>query len=180
MKTGGLPGRNDDLGRRPTIMTTEREDRPDVADIDIDSLGPVDFLIVEFPEGKRTLTGEGLEELTKLVETGQIRVLDLLFLEKGEDDSVEAFELNDLTDADDLRFLETELAIVLAEEDVEHLAAAMLPGAFAAVLVYENVWAAPFASAVRRAGGHLAAQGRIPIQALLADAGDEADESEGV
>ena len=162
-------------------MFTDREDRPDVADIDIDSLGPVDFLIVEFPEGTKTLTGEGLDELKRLVESGQIKVLDLLFLAKDEDGSVEAFELNDAMDSDELRFLETELAIVLAEEDVENLAAAMLPGAFAAVLVYENLWAAPFASAVRRGGGQLVANGRIPIQALIAafEADDVAPESEG-
>ena len=152
-----------------------------MADIDIDSLGPVDFLIVEFPEGTKTLTGEGLDELKKLVESGQIKVLDLLFLAKDEDGSVEAFELTDAMDSDELRFLETELAIVLAEEDVENLAAAMLPGAFAAVLVYENLWAAPFASAVRRGGGQLVANGRIPIQALIAafEADDVAPESEG-
>ena len=70
---------------------------------------------------------------------------------------------------------------MLAEEDVENLAAAMLPGAFAAVLVYENLWVAPFASAVRRGGGQLVANGRIPIQALIAafEADDVAPESEG-
>jgi hypothetical protein len=160
-------------------MTIHREDRPDVADIDIDTLGPVDFLIVEFPEGTKTLTGEGLDELRRLVESGQIKVLDMLFLAKNADGSVEASELSDLVDVDELRFLEAELATVLAEEDVENLAAAMLPGAFAAVLVYENLWAAPFASAVRRAGGQLVANGRIPIQAIIASMEAAVDEIEG-
>lgn len=145
-----------------------------MAEIDINTLGPVDFIIVEFPDGTDRLTGEGLEELRTLVDSGQIRVLDLLFLAKDEDGVVEASELNDLADVDDLRFLETELAALLAEEDVERLAEAMLPDTLAAVLVYENLWAAPFASAIRRAGGQLVATDRIPIQAIIASLEAEA------
>jgi hypothetical protein len=139
-----------------------------MAEIDIDTLGPVDFIVVEFPEGTDRLTGEGLDELRTLVESGQIRVLDLLFLSKDENGVVEASELNDLADVDELRFLETELAALLAEDDVARLAEAMLPNTLAAVLVYENLWAAPFASAIRRAGGQLVAADRIPIQAIIA------------
>lgn len=79
-----------------------------------------------------------------------------------------AQELGDLDELGELQRLEAELVQTLAEEDVEHLAAAMDPGSIAAVLVYENTWAAPFASAMRRAGGQLIANGRIPIQALIA------------
>jgi hypothetical protein len=77
-----------------------------------------------------------------------------------------------------MRTLESELAMLLAEEDVESFGAALEPGSIAAVLVYENLWAAPFGSAVRRAGGQLVAQGRIPVQALLAaiEADDETTE----
>jgi hypothetical protein len=145
-----------------------------MAEIDINTLGPVDFIVVEFPDGTDRLTGEGLEELRKLVDTGQIRVLDLLFLAKDDQGVVEASELTDLADVDDLRFLETELAALLAEDDVERLAEAMLPNTLAAVLVYENLWAAPFASAIRRAGGQLVANDRIPIQAIIASLEAEA------
>jgi len=76
--------------------------------------------------------------------------------------------------------LETEVAEILASEDVVHLAEAMEPGTTAGVLVWENRWAAPFASAARRAGGQMIANGRIPIQAILASIeAEEVDESEG-
>jgi hypothetical protein len=92
-----------------------------------------------------------------------------------------AQELGDLDDLGELARLETELVQTLADEDVEHLAAAMDPGSVAGVLVYENLWAAPFASAMRRAGGQLIANGRIPIQAIIAAIeADAALEAEGV
>jgi hypothetical protein len=94
-------------------------------------------------------------ELKALVERGVVRVLDLILLKKELDGSVEGFESHDFGDLDlgGLRELETELALLLAEEDVEAIGAAMEPGSVAAVLVWENVWAAPFGSAVRRSGG---------------------------
>jgi hypothetical protein len=110
-------------------------------------------------------------------------VLDLLFLTKNPDGSIEGFESHDFGDHElgELRELETELAMLLAEEDVEAIGAALEPGSVAAVLVWENVWAAPFGSAVRRSGGELVASGRIPIQALAAAIGeDEAATVEGV
>jgi hypothetical protein len=153
---------------------------------EIDELGPVDYLVVEFPAGKSNFSGEMAAELASLVESGTIRVLDLLILHKAEDGTVEAFELDDLDDldeadvADELRALETEIAEILAAEDVEHLAEAMENGSTAGVLVWENSWAAPFASAARRAGGQLIATGRIPIQAIVASIeADEAAMSEG-
>jgi hypothetical protein len=95
-------------------------------------------------------------------------VLDLLFLKKNPDGSVEGFESHEFGDGElgELRELETELAMLLAEEDIESIGAALEPGSVAAVLVWENVWAAPFGAAVRRSGGQLVAGGRIPIQAL--------------
>ena len=141
----------------------------------IDELGPVDYLVVEFPAGVSHFTGEMAAELAGLVEAGTIRVLDLLILQKDADGSVEGVEIDDLDAADELRSLEAEVAEILAAEDVEHLAAAMEPGSVAGVLVYENRWAAPFASAARRAGGQLIAGGRIPIQAIIASL--EADEA---
>ena len=142
----------------------------------LDELGPVDYVIVEFPAGAQNFTGEGADELLRLHDAGIIRVMDILILAKGEDGTVMAQELGDLDDLGALGRLEAELAETLAEEDVDNLAAAMEPGSIAGVLVYENLWAAPFASAIRRAGGQLIANGRIPIQALIAAI--EADEAE--
>ncbi len=134
----------------------------------LDELGPVDYLIVEFPAGSTTFTGEMATELVALSKAGTIRVIDLLILVKDDDGSIEAMELADLDDLGEIQVLEAELAELLAEEDVTHLAAAMDPGSTAGVIIYENLWAAPFASAARRAGGQLIANGRIPIQAILA------------
>jgi hypothetical protein len=144
-------------------------------DKDFDELGPVDYLVVEFPVGKSHFTGEMAEELARLSESGTIRVLDLLILEKEEDGSIEALEIDDVEGLDDLRALETEVAEILASDDVLNLAEAMEPGTKAGVIVWENRWAAPFASAARRSGGQVIASGRIPIQSILASI--EAEES---
>lgn len=147
----------------------------------LDELGPVDYLVVEFPAGVANFTGEMAAELAALAEVGTIRLLDLLVLHKDDDGVVEAFEIDDLDELPELVALEAEIAEILAAEDVEHLAAAMENGSTAGVVVWENVWAAPFASAARRAGGQLIATGRIPIQAILASIeADEASTNEGV
>ena len=145
-----------------------------MADVDIDELGPVDYLVVEFPPGASHFTGEMAAELAKLVDSGTIRVLDLVILAKDADGAIEALEIEDLEQLDDLRTAEAQLAELLAAEDITNLAAAMEPGTTAGVLVWENSWAAPFATAARRSGGQLIASGRIPIQAILASL--EADE----
>ena len=139
-----------------------------MTDRSLDELGPVDYVIVEFPADQQNFTGEGVDELLRLHDAGTIRIMDVLILQKGEDGTAIAQELGDLADLGDFQRLEAELVETLAESDVEHLAAAMDPGSVAAVLVYENLWAAPFASALRRAGGQLIANGRIPIQAIIA------------
>jgi hypothetical protein len=147
---------------------------------EIDELGPVDYLVVEFPAGKSNFSGEMAAELASLAASGTIRVLDLLILHKADDGTVEAFEVDDLDEADELRGLETGIAEILAADDVVHLAEAMENGSTAGVLVWENSWAAPFASAARRAGGQLIASGRIPIQAILASLeAEEAETGEG-
>jgi|SRR5580765_3607956 hypothetical protein len=143
-------------------------------DRDLDSLGPVDYIVVEFPAGASNFTGEMSEELIRLVDTGTIRLIDVLILTKDEDGSVEAMELSDIEELGELQALEAQLAELLAAEDVANLAAAMDPGTTAGVLIWENLWAAPFASAARRSGGQLLATGRIPIQAIIASI--EADE----
>jgi hypothetical protein len=146
-----------------------------MTELDINELGPVDYLVVEFPPGASNFTGEMATEIGKLVDAKLIRVLDLLVLQKDKDGSIEALEINDLDQLDELRVAETQVAELLAADDVTHLAAAMEPGTTAGVLVWENTWAAPFASAARRAGGQMIASGRIPVQAILASL--EADES---
>ena len=134
----------------------------------LDELGPVDYVVVEFPAGAKNFTGEMAAELVRLVDAGTIRIVDILILDKNEDGSVDATELSDIDELGELESIEAELAELLAADDVEHLAASMEPGSTAGVLIWENLWAAPFASAARRAGGQLIADGRIPIQAMIA------------
>jgi uncharacterized protein DUF6325 len=159
-----------------TEMTTESVDH----DTDLDSLGPVDYVVVEFPAGKSNFTGEMARELLALVEAGMIRVIDVLILTKNEDGTVDATELSDVEELGELQALEAQLAELLTAEDVGHLAAAIEPGSTAGVLIWENLWAAPFASAARRSGGQLIANGRIPIQAIIASIeADQATATEG-
>jgi len=159
-----------------TDMTTELVEQ----NTDLDSLGPVDYIVVEFPAGASNFTGEMAEELLALVDSGTIRVIDVLILTKNEDGTVDAMELSDIEQLGPLERVETQLAELLAEEDVAHLAAAMDPGSTAGVLIWENLWAAPFASAARRSGGQLIANGRIPIQAIIASIeADDASTTEG-
>ena len=144
--------------------------------INVDELGPVDWIVVEFPEPR--FTGEVAPILKDLVDRELVRVLDLVFLTKDQDGGFEVFESTDMDESDigELRAYETELAMLLSEQDVIDLVETIEPGSSAAVLVWENLWAAPFGSAVRRAGGHLAASGRIPVQAVVAAV--EADAAE--
>jgi hypothetical protein len=146
--------------------------------VNLDELGPVDWIVVEFPGSK--LTGEIAPILKDYVDRGLIRILDLLFLKKDGDGNFEAFEALDLEDSEigELRAYETALAMLLSEQDVVDLAETIEPGSSAAVLVWENLWAAPFGAAVRHAGGHLAASGRIPIQAVIAAIEADAEETE--
>jgi hypothetical protein len=145
------------------------------SDESLEELGPVDYVVVEFPAGAGNFTGEMAAELLRLVDSGTIRVIDAMILTKNEDGTVDAAELSDVGELGELQALEAQLAELLAEEDVEHLAAAMEPGSTAGVLIWENLWAAPFASAARRSGGQLIANGRIPIQAIVASI--EADDA---
>jgi hypothetical protein len=141
----------------------------------LDELGPVDYLVVEFPAGQQNFTGEAADELLRLHDSGTIRVMDLIIIAKADDGTVMAQELGNLENLGELGRIEAELAETLAEEDVIKFGAVMRPGSVGAVLVFENLWAAPFASAVRHAGGQLIANGRIPVQAIIAAL--EADEA---
>src|SRR3954469_25090874 len=152
-----------------------------MAERSLDELGPVDYLIVEFPAGASNFTGEMATELLALVDSGTIRVIDILILTKNKDGSVDAKELSEIENLGPLQKVEAELAELLTADDVAHLAPAMEPGSTAGVLIWENLWAAPFASAARRSGGQLIANGRIPIQAIIASIeADEALATEGV
>ena len=124
-----------------TDVTTEAVQQ----NTDLDTLGPVDYLVVEFPAGASNFTGEMAKELLALVDAGTIRVIDVLILTKDEDGAVDAMELSDIEELGELQAVEAQLAELLAAEDVEHLAAAMDPGSTAGVLIWENLWAAPFA-----------------------------------
>lgn len=146
-----------------------------MSDAALDELGPVEYMVVEFPAGASNFTGEMVKELVALVDAGTIRVVDALVLAKDGDGAIDVMELSDFDDLGELERLEVELAELLAEDDVAHLAAAMDPGTVAGVLIWENLWAAPFGSAVRHSGGQLVANGRIPMQAILAAI--EADET---
>jgi hypothetical protein len=158
----------------------EREEVAMTDVVDVNLLGPVDYLVVEFPAGQSNFTGEMASELLALVDAGTIRVIDVLILTKNEDGTVDAMELSDVPNLGELQTMEAQLAELLAAEDVENLAAAMEPGSTAGVLIWENTWAAPFASAARRSGGQLIANGRIPIQAIIASIEADAEtESEG-
>ncbi|HSK27579.1 MAG TPA: DUF6325 family protein [Jiangellales bacterium] len=143
-------------------------------DTELDEMGPVDYIVVEFP--KLTMNGEAFPALIDLVERGLIRILDLAFVAKDADGRVSGLDLRELDSAGDfdLTVFEGASSGLLGGDDLQEAAAALEPESAAAVLVYENVWAGPFAAAVRRAGGQLVASGRIPVQAILAalDASD--------
>ena len=139
-------------------------------------MGPIDYLVIAWPG--RQPTGEAAPIVVDLVERGIIRVLDLAFIAKAEDGSVAGLEIADLgQEVEELKVFEGASSGLLSDEDAAEAAEALEPGTSAALLVYENRWAAPFASAVRRSGGQLVAFGRIPVQAVLAalDAAEEAE-----
>jgi hypothetical protein len=135
-------------------------------DTDDNEMGPIDYVLVEWP-GKQP-EGEIAPQLVGLVDRGLIRILDLAFLAKGEDGSIMALELADIGgEVTDLAVFEGASSGLLDSEDLDRAGEALEPGTSAALLVYENTWAAPFATAVRRSGGQLVASGRIPIADVL-------------
>jgi len=141
---------------------------------DLDETGPIDYLVVEFP-GNR-MTGEAFPLLIDLVDSGIIRILDLVFVTCETDGSVVAVDISDL-DGDgqlDLAVFEGASSGLIGQDELDEAASAIEPGSSAAILIYENVWAGPFAAALRRGGAQLVASGRIPVQAILA-ALDEAE-----
>jgi hypothetical protein len=130
---------------------------------ELEEMGPIDYLLVEWQETRPHR--EIAPQLVDLVGRGLIRILDLVFLAKDEDGTVEVVEIDAMPT---LSVLEGASSGLVDEEDLEEAAAVMEPGTSAALLIYENRWAAPFAVAVRESGGQLVSSGRIPIQAVLA------------
>jgi len=129
-------------------------------------MGPIDYLLVEWPG--RQPNGEVAPHLVDLVERGLIRILDLVFVAKGEDGEVRAIELADLGgEVPELAIFEGASSGLLGEDDLAEAGGVLEPGTSAALLVFENTWAAPFVGAVRRSGGELVASGRIPAQDVL-------------
>ena len=127
------------------------------------ALGPVDYLIIEWPAGTQP-NGEGLKELANLSDRGLIRVLDLVFVTKGEDSTVAGLALADIDSDGELDLIEFEGASsgLIGEDDYDDAGAVLEPGASAAILLYENRWARPFAEAVKATGAQLVARGAIP------------------
>lgn len=139
-------------------------------------MGPVDYVLIEWPG--RQPTGEAAPILVDLVERGIVRVLDVAFIAKAEDGSVAGLEIADLGEgAEELKLFEGASSGLIGDDDVAEAAKALEPGTSAALLVWENSWAAPFAAAVRRSSGQLVASGRIPLEAVVAalDTAEEAD-----
>lgn len=144
---------------------------------EFNEMGPVDYLVVEFP-GNR-MNGEGLPLLLDLVDRDIIRILDLTFVRKELDGSVVGIHASDMTGdgVAELAVFEGASSGLVDDDDLREAGAALEPGSSAGIVVYENLWAAPFATALRRGGAQLVAGGRIPVQALLAAL--EATESGG-
>ncbi|MDI9941191.1 DUF6325 family protein [Rhodococcus sp. IEGM 1351] len=138
-------------------------------DTDFDELGPIDYLVVEFPADRRP-DGSALPLLIDLVDRNIIRVLDLVFVRKEADGSLAGIAVEDLGfegGVDVTVFAEATTGLI-DRTDLEDAAAVLAPGCSGAILVYKNTWAAPFASALRREGAQLVASGRIPVQGILA------------
>lgn len=139
-------------------------------------LGPVDYLVVEFPSGVTGFDESMCESLLSLADKEIIRVLDLLVLKRSHTGDLEVFEIEDLG-FDELRILDATLLEVLAAGDIENLACAVAPGAVAGIIVWENVGVAPMAVAAAEVGAQIVAQGRIPSRAVIDTI--EADRKEG-
>ena len=141
-------------------------------------LGPIDYLVVEWPPDRQP-TGEALPKLVDLVDRGLIRILDLAFVRKETDGTVVGLDLQDL-DLDgnpDLAVFEGASSGLIGEDDYGDAQDALEPGSSAAILIYENTWAAPFATALRKTGAQVVANGRIPVNSIIA-ALDELEQTE--
>jgi len=138
-------------------------------------VGPIDYVLIEFPGSE--FNGQIAPNILELVNSETIRLLDLVFVHKTEDGTIETLELTDVAPAEagDLAAAEVGYAGLLADEDLEAAAAIVEPGSSALMLVWENTWAAPLATAIRESGGQLVSSGRIPVNAIISalEAADE-------
>ena len=139
-------------------------------------IGPIDYLVVEWPPGNKP-TGDALPLLVDLVDKGLIRILDFAFIQKDEDGTVFQVELNQMGSDPEITVFEGASSGLLGDDDYQEAGSAIEPGCSAALLVYENSWAAPFATAVRKGGARLVATGRIPTNEIIAQL-DELEELE--
>ena len=129
-------------------------------------VGPIDYIVLEWPG--RQPSGEGLPLLLDLVDQGIIRILDIAFLAKDENGDAVALELGDLDPESGFAAFAGASSGLIGQDDLDEAAEVLEPGTSAAVLIWENRWAAPVAAAIRRSGGQLVASGRLPVQAILA------------
>lgn len=148
----------------------------DMTEVGMDEveLGPVDYIVIEYPDGNPT--GEALPYLLDLVDRGIVRILDVALVAKSADGDVAVLNLDALQGTSEFAVFEGAATGLLDDDDIAQGAGILTPGAVGAILVYENTWAAPFATALRRAGAQLIANGRIPVNAIIAAL--EADEKE--
>ncbi len=132
-------------------------------------IGPIDYIVIEWPKGSPP-DGKALPHLVDLVDAGVIRLLDLAFVQKDDEGNVLAIDIGDFDlDGDpDMAIFVGAASGLLDEEDVQEAGSILEPGVAAALLVYENTWAAPFATALRQAGARLVASGRIPLNEIIA------------
>jgi hypothetical protein len=160
-------GRRRDARRTPQAIAAEADEGGVVTQDPLEEMGPIDYIVLEWPD--KQPDGSVVPLILDAVDRGLIRILDVAVMAKGDDGSVAAIDFGDLDgDATSFADFEGASAGLLGQEDLEEAAAALQPGTSAAVLVWENRWAAPIAVALRRSGGQLVASGRIPVQAILA------------
>jgi hypothetical protein len=139
-----------------------------VSEEQLEEMGPVDYMVMEWA-GDQPVTGEVMPLLLDLVDRGLIRILDIAFIVKDRDGSVTAMDFGDLAQkSPDLTGFDGASSGLMGQDDLDEAAGALEPGTVAAVLVWENRWAAPVAVALRRSGGQLVASGRIPVQSIIA------------
>jgi len=136
---------------------------------EFEELGPIDYVVLEWPTSHPNAGGEVAPLLIDLVDRGIIRIFDIAFIAKDEDGTVTAIDIAQL-EGGGVGFTEFEGASsgLIGDDDFQDAGAVLEPGTSAAIIVWENLWAAPVAIALRKSGGQLVASGRIPVQAILA------------
>jgi hypothetical protein len=129
-------------------------------------VGPVEYLVVGFPGNK--FKGEIAPALAKLVDDKLVRILDLIFIGKDKDGTTVTFEVDEIDGEGSFSVVDGEIGGLIGDDDIAHAAAALEPGNSAALLIWEDLWAAPFAEAVRGADGIVLEGGRIPHEIVEA------------